>query len=79
MWTRKASPAPSTGIVAPADELLDVEQVAALRTQAIEKMVLAIARHDFFSARHYSQEEQRLRARLKQKNEELQVATMDPA
>jgi hypothetical protein len=76
MWTRNASPAPSAGIV---DESLNVEQVAALRTQAVEKMVAAIAMHDFFSARQYSQEEERLRARLKQKNEEMQIATMHPA
>lgn len=48
--------------------ILSAEEATKLRNQAIEKMVAAIADHDFVKARRYSDEE----ARLKHVLEELQ-------
>ena len=49
--------------------ILTAEEATKLRNQAIEKMVAAIADHDFVKARRYSDEE----ARLKHVLEELQT------
>ena len=48
--------------------ILSAEEATKLRTQAIEKMVAAIADHNFVTARRYSDEETRLKHVL----EELQ-------
>jgi hypothetical protein len=40
--------------------MLNAEEVARLRNEAIQKMVAAIADHDFVSARRFSDEEARL-------------------
>jgi hypothetical protein len=60
---RKGSRADSATTAAP---VLTATEVATQREGAIKKMVTAIAEHDFVGARRYSEEEARLKARLRE-------------
>lgn len=70
MWLSQVLPierkAPRADSAATATPILTVTEVATQREAAIQKMITAIAEHDFVGARRYSDEEARLKALLRE-------------
>jgi hypothetical protein len=73
MWMKKRVAAVEFTSISSNEASLTVEQLAARRTEAIEHMVIAIAKHDFINARRYSEEEGRIERRLKEISAKVQI------